>query len=339
MSVLFRVYGIDVAINEILSTTRKQGDKKMNRFNHLMMMGVALGSLTFGVQAAPPQKEICPAPSSNAARNAAVNAACQHFNGVRKSWGMHSAFNTSGHVISCIHFTCKSAPQGIRNPGLVQPINPGLRNPGLVRHDDQNQGNNQPAAAVKRFKLKFQDAYLVHQPASNTTQIAAQGNVLSYGKDWQVRKMKPYLYHFKQNAWQGFYWAVNTSRKEVYRVRGGNFGQLGGQQQKINIGVDPVGNANNPTRFSLRFHDAYLVHQPANNTLQIAAEDNVLSYGGDWKVRKVKPYLFHLKQNVWNGFYWKINTSRKEAYRVKGGQFGQLGGNETRMNMSINPVY
>lgn len=297
----------------------------MNRLNHLMIMGFALGSLTFGVQAAPPQKEICPAPNSQAARNAAVNAACQHFNGVRKSWGMHSAFNASGNVISCIHFTCKPAQQGMGNPG------PGQGN--------QHQGNNQPAALVKRFKLKFQDAYLVHQPASNSLQISAQGNVLSYGNDWQVRKLKPYLYHFKQKAWRGFFWKVNTSRGEVYRVKNGNFGQLGGNQQKINIGVDPVGDVNNPTRFSLRFHDAYLVHQVGRSGLQITAQGNVLSYGGDWKVRKVKPYLFHLKQNVWNGFHWQINTSRKEAYRVNDGQFGQIGGNKTKLNMVIDPVY
>ncbi len=311
----------------------------MNRFNQLMILSIALGSFTFGVHAAPPKKEICPAPAGQAARNAAVNAACQHFNGVSKSWGMHSAFNASGQIISCIHFSCKPAPRSMGSPGQMQPVNPGFGSQGLVRHDNPNQGNNQPAAAVKRFKLKFQDAYLVHHPASNTTQIAAQGNVLSYGQDWKVRKLKPYLYHFKQNAWQGFFWKVNTSRGEVYRVKGGSFGHLGGSEQKINIGVDAVGDVNNPTRFSLRFHDAYLVRQVGKSGLQITAQGNVLSYGGDWKVRKLKPYLFHLKQNVWKGFYWKINTSRKEAYRVKGGQFGQLGGNETKLNMIIDPVY
>lgn len=297
----------------------------MKRLNQLMVLGLALGSFTCGVQAAPPKKEICPAPASQAARNAAVNAACRHFNGVRQSWGMHSAFNSSGQIISCIHFSCRPAHQGVGNSG-----------PG---HQGQDQSNNQPTASPKRFMLKFQDAYLVHKPSSNTLQIAAQGNVLSYGNDWQVRKLKPYLYHFKQNNWNGFFWKVNTSRGEVYRVKNGQFGQLGGNQQKINIGVNAVGNANNPTRFSLRFHDAYLVHQVGRSGLQIAAQGNVLSYGGDWQVRKLKPYLYHVKQNVWKGFHWQINTSRKEAYRVKGGQFGQMGGNKTKLNMAIDPVY
>jgi predicted secreted protein len=289
-----------------------------------MILGLALSSFSFSVQAAPPKKDICPAPASQAARQAAVDAACQHFGRVSKSWGMHSAFNSSGQVISCIHFKCKRAPHGFGNP-----------NPG-----QQDQGNNnQPAATPKRFLLKFQDASLVHIPASNVSQITAQGNVLSYGNDWQVRKLKPYLYHFKQNNWSGFYWKVNTSRGEVYRVKNGNFGQLGGNEQKINIGVDAVGNANNPTRFSLRFHDAYLVHKVGTSVLQIASQGNVLSYGGDWQVRKLKPYLFHVKQNNWQGFHWQINTSRKQAHRVKGGQFGQIGGNKTKLNMVIDPVY
>jgi hypothetical protein len=285
----------------------------MNRLNHLIILVFALCSLTFGVQAAPPQKDICPAPNGQMAQRAAVKAACQYFNDVPQSWGLHSAFNAAGQIISCMHFSCKPAPQ--------------------------HQGNNQPATPLKRFLLRFQDAYLVYQPASNTIQIAAQGNVLSYGSDWQVRRLKPYLFHFKQNAWQGFYWKVNTSRKEIYRVTGGSFGQLGGHEQKINIRVDTVGNGNNPTRFFLRFHDTYLVHQVSQPGLQIVSQGNVLSYGSDWQVHQLKPYLFHLKQNMWKGFYWKVNTSRKEAYQVKGGQFGQLGGHETKMNMIIDPVY
>ncbi len=96
------------------------------------------------------------------------------------------------------------------------------------------------AHAPKRFLLRFSDAYLVHQPGTTTLQITAVGNVLSYGKDWQVKQMQPYLYHMRQNVWKGFYWKVNTSRKEVYWVRGGTFGKLGGQEEVLNITVDVV---------------------------------------------------------------------------------------------------
>ena len=96
------------------------------------------------------------------------------------------------------------------------------------------------AQTPKRFLLRFSDAYLVYQPGTTTLQIAAVGNVLSYGKDWQVKKMKPYLYHMRQNVCKEFYWKVNTSREEVYKVTGGTFGQLGGQSTVLDITVDVV---------------------------------------------------------------------------------------------------
>ena len=96
------------------------------------------------------------------------------------------------------------------------------------------------AQAPQRFFLRFSDAYLVHVPGSTTLQITTVGNVLSYGGDWQVKQMKPYLYHMRQKVWKDFYWKVNTSRKEVYRITGGTFGKLGGQSEVLNITVDVV---------------------------------------------------------------------------------------------------
>ena len=97
------------------------------------------------------------------------------------------------------------------------------------------------AAEPKRFFIDFKDAYLVYAPSSGTKQVVAEGNVLSYGGDWQVKKLKPYLYHMRLKTWKGFYWKVNTSRKEVYKVTGGKFGKLGGSDKKKNFTVDVVG--------------------------------------------------------------------------------------------------
>lgn len=194
------------------------------------------------------------------------------------------------------------------------------------------------AKQLQRFLIHFNDAYLVHVPNSSTLQIAAQNNVLSYGQDWQVQQLKPYLYHFRQNNWQGFHWMVNTSRGEVYRVRGGSFGQLGGQQEKLDIGVDSVGDASNPDRFFLRFNDAYLV-KANTGALQIATEGNVLSYGSDWEVKKLKPYLFQLRQRNWQNFRWQVNTSREIAQRISGGAFGSLSGQRSDLNVEVEAVY
>jgi hypothetical protein len=61
------------------------------------------------VLAAPPRKDICPAPASQRDRQAAVEAACRYFGMESQSWGLHSAFGPNGEVITCIHFTCKEA--------------------------------------------------------------------------------------------------------------------------------------------------------------------------------------------------------------------------------------
>ncbi len=193
----------------------------------------------------------------------------------------------------------------------------------------------------KRFFLDFNDAYLVYQPSTKTLQIASQNNVLSYGSDWQRAKVKPYLYDLKEKFWKGFYWRVNTSRKEVYRVKGGTFGKIspGIKETLTNVTVDVVGNSNNPTRFLLRFKTAYLVYVPKTKTLQITTEGNVLSYGSDWQKCNLKSYLYHLKQNVWKGFYWKVNTSREQVYKITGGTFCKISpGSSAVLNISVRVV-
>jgi len=198
----------------------------------------------------------------------------------------------------------------------------------------------QVATAPQQFLLDFEDAYMVFQPSSNSIQIITEGMVLSYGGEWDKNQLRPYLYHIKQNVWKGFYWQVNTSRKEVYRVRGGEFGQIGGTRQKLDIIVEVVGGSDNtpPDRFLLRFKRASLVYVPASQTMQISAEDNVLSYGTDWDKCQLRPNIYHLKQNVWKGFFWAIDTFKKEALKVTNGEFCQTGGTGRQMIMGVRVI-
>ena len=192
----------------------------------------------------------------------------------------------------------------------------------------------------KQFFLDFVDAYLVFVPGSNSIQISTEGTVLSYGNDWEKCRLRPYLYHIRQKNWKDFYWQVNTSRKEAYKVTGGQFCRIGGTAKKMDIVVDVVGGSDttNPDRFFLKFKKAYLVFVPSSKTLQITAEGNVLSYGVDWMKCQMQPYLYHIKLNSWNDFYWKINTSRKEAHKVRGGEFCKLGGSESPLKMGVRVV-
>jgi len=84
----------------------------------MIVLGM-LFSLSMEVLAAPPEKDICPAPASHSARQAAVEAACRYFGKVPQSWGLHSAFGPDGEVITCIHFSCKEA-------AAVTPVGPAV---------------------------------------------------------------------------------------------------------------------------------------------------------------------------------------------------------------------
>ena len=81
-----------------------------------------------------------------------------------------------------------------------------------------------------------------------------------------------------------------------------------------------------PTRFTLRFTDAYLVRTPSTRPVQIAGAGAVLSYGSDWEVRRVQPCIYHLRSMVWKTFFWEANTTTGRAYKVTGGTFGRIGG-------------
>ncbi len=197
------------------------------------------------------------------------------------------------------------------------------------------------AAEPDRFFLDFSDGYIVIQPNTGTIQVVASLTVLSYGGDWELAQLKPYLYHVRLKTWGGFYWKVNTSRREVYKVTGGSFGSLGGSEAVIGgISVDVVGGSNTtpPDRFLLRFSKSYIVYVPASSVLQVTAEGYVLSYGADWEVVKMKDYLYHMKLSTWKGFYWKVNTSRKVVKRVKGAPLGSLGGTLEDTNISVRVV-
>lgn len=60
--------------------------------------------------AAPPQKDICPAPANHDDWRAAATRGCRYFGETFQSLGGHSAFAADGSVITCIHFSCRPAP-------------------------------------------------------------------------------------------------------------------------------------------------------------------------------------------------------------------------------------
>jgi len=194
--------------------------------------------------------------------------------------------------------------------------------------------------APKRFFVDFKNAYLVYTTKYKSIQIVADKNVISYGGDWEKCNLKPYLYHIRQKVWKGFYWKVNTSRKEVYRVKNGSFCKLGGTDEKLNIRVDTFGGNNSgaPDRFILRFPSAYLVYVPSNKVMQFATVGNVLNYGTDWTRCNLNLFTYHFKQKFMKNFFWAVNTQSKKAFRVRGVPFCKPGGSTEPIQASVRVV-
>ena len=201
-----------------------------------------------------------------------------------------------------------------------------------------DEGSAPQGATAQRFFIDFRDAYLVFEPTGTTLQIVAKNSVLSYGQKWDKVQLKPYLYHLRRNDWSGFFWQVNTSRKEVFMISNGDFGRISaGMRRKLEIEVDPVGQDGEvqPERVLLRFKDAYLVHIPKDDIVQIVGAGAVLSRGEDWTICRLKAYLYHLRQANWQKFFFQVNTSRKQAWKVDEGIFCRLGGRKTLLDFGV----
>jgi hypothetical protein len=199
-------------------------------------------------------------------------------------------------------------------------------------------GQNLP----KRIFLDFVDAYLVYSPSPESLQIATENMVLSYGGGWEKCQLKPYLYHLRRSDWDNFFWQVNTSRKEVIQITGGEFCAItkGTARKKLDITVDVVGGEGNtqPDRFFLRFSKSYLAYEPGSDLFQIIGQLIVLSRGEDWERCRIYPYLYTLRLKTWQGFHWKVNTSRKQAWKTTGGTFCQIGGSDSELKMGVRVV-
>ena len=195
---------------------------------------------------------------------------------------------------------------------------------------------------VNRVFLDFNNAHLVYTPGTKVLRVTAQDNVISDGSDLEICQVKPFLYHLRHKDWDGFYWKVNTGQKRVYKVTEGTFCQVGGRVHRRNITVEVQGGSpvTPPDRFVLGFSKANLVYIPGPGTLQITAQDSVLSCGKDWQKCNLNSNTFHLKQDSWKGFYWKVLTRDTIAHRVTSRAGFCSGGNfpMERLNVGIRSV-
>lgn len=170
------------------------------------------------------------------------------------------------------------------------------------------------------FTLTFDDGYLVHVPGSGSQQLVANLNVVSYGQDWQIVRVNPFLYHAKHQSWRNQYLKVNTSREEAYLSTGPNFGRIGDGNGPALFKVDSVGDKNDPTRFFIRFPEMTMTYRPGDEFRQVrfTAGKLLVHDGSQWEAteRSDTVYWFRQTRASRATFYWKVNTEREMAYRA-----------------------
>lgn len=88
-----------------------------------------------------------------------------------------------------------------------------------------------------RFTLTLTDTRLEYEPEEGKFRIIAFGNQMVYAPLWRIFRLKSHLYQLKTLSWPDFYWEVDTFKKEVRQVTGGNFGQtgVGGSVKVLNV--------------------------------------------------------------------------------------------------------
>ncbi len=272
-----------------------------------------------------------------------------------KRWIIHEGDNEANATrfllddmissIQCYRGARVNLYQNASYAGSVVTINNSVANLGTVGFNDTASSVLWLAPYPQNVYLDFDDAYLVYVPGSDILQIAAEGNVLHYGQDWERVQIYPYLYHMRQKNWSGYYWKVNTSRKEIYRVEGPNFGIIGDASEGLvpDITVTVVGGEDGtaPDRFLLGFADSSLLYIPASQIVRIYASNYLISYGNDWDKCNIGSSVFHIKQDVWSTFYWKINASVPYLYRIRDGVFcdGSVAGTAQALSLGIRVTW
>jgi len=227
--------------------------------------------------------------------------------------------------IQCFRGARVNLYQNTSYTGAARTINSSVSNLGSLGFNDITSSVLWLASYPQYVYLDFDDAYLVYVPGSNILQIMGEGNGLHYGQDWERVQVYPYLYHMRHKNWNGYYWMVNTSRKEVYRKEGPNFGSIGDPSSGLvpDVTVTVVGGegGTTPARFFLNFSKCSLLYMPGTKIVRLYASNYLISYGNDWSACNSGSSLFHLKQDVWSSFYWKIYAGTPYLQRIRYGEF------------------
>lgn len=88
-----------------------------------------------------------------------------------------------------------------------------------------------------RITLGLSETRLEYEPTTHRFKLLTFGCPIVYIPFWKFARIEAHLYQFKHNLWKDFFWEVDTFKKEVTRISGGNFGKKGGTPASLDINV------------------------------------------------------------------------------------------------------
>jgi len=88
-----------------------------------------------------------------------------------------------------------------------------------------------------RITLGLSKTQLEYEPSTHIFKLSTFDCPIVYIPFWKVARIESHLYQFRHNLWKDFFWEVDTFKKEVSRITGGDFGKKGGTPESLDINI------------------------------------------------------------------------------------------------------
>jgi len=177
-----------------------------------------------------------------------------------------------------------------------------------------------PVLAPEEVVIHLSALDVVVNPSSGAGEVSTRGTPLDTAP-WQVRDVKPGIYHLRRKGWNERFWAVDTTAREAVEVVRARFGAAGASGTPLGVRVTSTSDGDIRLSFGSAAHPR-LTCATTTGLLSVTVTSHTLGDVSNWTVRQVKPHLIHLKHARWEDFFWSVNAASKRVTRISGGPFG-----------------
>lgn len=191
---------------------------------------------------------------------------------------------------------------------------------------------------VNQFGWELPSVQLIYVPGEFKLKIISDGIIISDGKDWRKCNIRTHIFQFKHASWpKNLHWEVNTTDRGLWQVTGRPFCKTGGRSKRLQVGIRSRGGSKSsfPSQIVIEIPGVFLSYGVTSGKFKVSAFDNQMVHIPFWRMSRLKPYLYHLRHQLWQSFFWEINTTNRSVHMIRGGTFGQEGGKRQPMNVKL----